>query len=73
MTGQEAQVKRDAQLVGREVSINPQKPDGLTVHCVVKDVRRSYSHLELLVEPIQGAGQTWVRRYAEFVDEEVGE
>ena len=71
MTEQQSQVQRDAQLVGREVSVTPQKPDGLTVHCVVRDVRRSYNHLELLVEPVRGAGQTWVRRWAEFEDEEV--
>ena len=71
MTEIQSQVEQDAQLVGRAVSVKPQKPDGLIVHCVVRDVRRSYNHLELLVEPVQGAGRTWVRNWAEFDDEEV--
>ena len=61
-----SRVEQDAQLVGREVSVRPQKPDGLTVNCTVKDVRRSYNHLELLVEPKDGEGQTWIRRWADF-------
>ena len=61
-----SQIEQDAQFVGREVSVRPQKPDGLTVNCTVRDVRRSYNHLELLVEPKDGEGRTWIRRWAEF-------
>ena len=67
-----SQVQQDAQLVGTLVAIRWPKIPGVLVNCVVRDVRRSYNHLELQVEPKDGEGKWWVRSWADHAKTEEG-
>lgn len=40
----------------------------LTVRVQVKDARTTYGHIDLLVTPLAGAGEKWVRRSNMTVD-----
>ena len=65
-----SQVQQDAQLVGKVVSIRWPKIPGVRVSVIVRDVRRSYNHLELQVEPKDGEGKWWVRTWVDHAEEE---